>query len=200
MEKFAKKILKTNIVLLYLITTVFYVTWCLIVGNLYDRYEIEYSGSVANMMTNVEFVLDEIAVPLIEELVFRWFPFMLFFSIFNLISKRSKNINRKKKFEKFGVCIIVLTSSIAFSYGHGGWPNLFLQGVLGIILCMFYLRTYYKRRILGKKCYFQIYPLLSSLLYHVFTNELWYLVDWIYPSYSWEQSQLFLLFHLKIVL
>lgn len=188
MKKLVKRIFMMRGVWLYSIVTVLYVIWIIVVSYILDKLGVDYSDSVAKLVDTFHApfsrVLDEIMVPFIEEIAFRWLPLFSVTTFFNILvsALKKKNVNTKIA-NNIGIrCLatVVVVISGVFGYGHGGFYNLFLQGVLGLILSFFYLRTYYRRKWAGKKVLFQFLPLLTSTTYHVLTNQMWYLVDLFY--------------------
>lgn len=184
MKKLAKKIISMDIGLLYCITTVLYVCWVMFVVNIYDGSGISYSTKVYGKLVADEEVQDRLGfvfIPFIEEICFRWLPLFSTISLFSILkfALRKNNVGTQvvKTIEKIMIIAVALVSSLIFGFLHGGVYNILLQGVLGLILSMFYLRTYYRRKFAKEWCYLQIYPLLSSTLYHILTNGIWYCMD-----------------------
>lgn len=152
MKKLFKRIFMMRGIWLYGIVTALYVIWIIVVSYILDKFGVDYSDSVAKLVDAFRApfsrVLDEIMVPFIEEIVFRWLPLFSATTFFNILvsSLKKKNVNTKIPNNIGIACIIVvvLVMSGIFGYGHGGFYNIFLQGILGLILSMFYLRTYYR--------------------------------------------------------
>lgn len=100
----------------------------------------------------VSFIFVVIITPIIEEFLFRWIPLRL-----------------AKRFIKNRLIfwsIVVGISVIGFGYIHGGWPNIFIQGVVGLILVIIFLRFGYWYAVLTHAIYngFCIVPLLILIL------------------------------------
>ena len=188
MKKLVKRIFMMRGIWLYGIVTALYVTWIIVVSYILDKFGVDYSDSVAKLVDAFRApfsrVLDEIMVPFIEEIGFRWLPLFSVTTFFNILvsSLKKKDVNTKiaNNIEVGCITAVAVIFSGVFGYGHGGFYNLFLQGVLGLILSFFYLRTYYRRKWAGKRVLFQFLPLLSSTMYHVLTNQMWFVVDIFY--------------------
>lgn len=100
----------------------------------------------------VFFVFIVMITPIIEEFLFRWIP--LYFA------KRFA----KNRWVFWGIAISV--SVIGFGYVHGGWPNIFIQGIFGLVLVIVFLRFGYWYAVLTHAIYnaFCITPLLLFIL------------------------------------
>jgi membrane protease YdiL (CAAX protease family) len=61
----------------------------------------------------------------VEEFIFRMVPMLLAVALFPRSAK---------------VFIFVAISSVIFGYLHGGWPNIFIQGVTGCFFSLIYLK------------------------------------------------------------
>lgn len=173
MKKLWKKVYEMNIVKLYLLTLLFHFTWNLLVGGTLYVCGAEFSQHVAKTsdFTNSLFLVPMCA--LLEEIIFRWAPMVLFFTGLGILAKKGLFGDEKmKKIEKYGVATVVIISSIIFGFVHGNAFNILLQGVGGVIFSMFYLRTLYRRREAGKVDKLQKMPVLSSTIYHTLSNGL----------------------------
>ena len=180
---------------LYGIVTVLYLIWTLSVLHILDKMGVDYSQHVvAKIPDNNMFfkainvssshIIAEVFLPLLEELFFRWLPLFSVTTLFYLLIRFLKKKNRNTKtVNNIGIACIVIVAvlfSACFGYGHGNYYNLLIQGVLGLILSMIYLRVYYRRRWAGKRVLFQFLPYLASSIYHILTNQMWYVVDLFY--------------------
>ena len=172
MKKLWKIFMEMNIIKLYLLTLICHFVWSMFVGFVLYASGIKFSQHVAGAseFTNTLFLIPMCAF--FEEVLFRWMPMLLLFSAMGFLF-RYFTISSKIKLnvEKYGVLVVVLMTSVIFGYVHGNIFNVFLQGVSGIIFCMFYLRTLYKERLNGKKDKYQIRPLISSSTYHTICNS-----------------------------
>ena len=74
------------------------------------------------------FILIVIIAPTIEELFYRWLPI-------KAISLITKN--------KSALWIVIIISSAGFGISHGSWHHLFLQGMVGIIFSIAFLKGGY---------------------------------------------------------
>lgn len=173
MKKFWQKIMRMNIVKLYLLTLAFHFVWNFTVGGTLYLCGVDFSQHVAR---DSEFTSSLFLVPMcafIEEMMFRWAPMVLFFTGLSLLAKNGRvEDDTMKKIETYGVAVVVIVSSIIFGVVHGNIFNILLQGVSGVIFCMFYLRTLYRRKEAGKVDRLQKYPVLSSTIYHTLSNGL----------------------------
>ena len=193
MKKIVKKFFKMRGVWLYSIVTILYVIWIYSVDSILQNMGVEYSQNVVGTIITTEKLANAVnvpapdlivltVVPIFEEIVFRWLPLFTVTTVFSLLVSllKRKNINTIIP-NNIGIActiLVVLLSSAVFGYYHGNMYNLLLQGVLGLVLSMFYLRTYYRRKWAGKRVILQIFPLLTSTVYHILTNQIWYLFDW----------------------
>lgn len=117
-------------------------------------------------------------IVLIEETMFRWFPMMglqIIVLIEEAMSKQFQILRLKmviQKNKKKIIFVIVILSSIIFGYFHGNVYNILLQGVGGIIMYFFYLRRYYRDKIIKRNdnWNWQLRPLLASSIYHYISN------------------------------
>lgn len=175
MEKLWKKIKEMKTVKLYLLMLGIHFVWNISVIIPLSLCGVEYSQHVASFSkVSNSFLYDITLLPmcaLVEEILFRWLPMILFFTGLGIFIKKSKaNDETKSKVEKYGVASIVIVSSIIFGFVHGNVFNILIQGMSGVIFSMFYLRTLYRRREAGKKNKLHAMPLLSSTVYHTLSN------------------------------
>lgn len=163
LDKLWAKFMKMSIIKLYPLALVFNFIWCILIGFILHLLGVSFSQNVASTseLTSTLFLVPMCA--LVEEMLFRWLPFMLFFTLFG-------KINREKS--KYGILAVVIISSGIFGYVHGNIFNVLIQGVSGVILCAFYLRTLFKRKAAGKRVKYQVRPLLSSTLFHTLSNTI----------------------------
>lgn len=182
MRKFIKKIVEMNVIELYFITLLCHFMWLFAVGKILHNYEIEFSQNVASslgyfskeLMSNI--VLDFVCT-LLEEMIFRWGPMILFGVCLWLVWKIVKIDNKlMSNIRKYGIVIIVMASSTIFGVLHGNVFNILLQGVSGLVFFMIYLRELYREKIKGKSDRCQIMPLMSSTLYHLLSNYVFLLL------------------------
>ena len=173
MKRFFERIVKMNTIKLYCVTLLCHLVWSFVVGAILYLSGVQFSQHVAS---SSDFVNSFLLVPmcaLLEEILFRWGPMILFFGGLNGFSRLFKLENGlQSKIEKYGIVTIVLVSSVIFGCVHGNVFNILLQGVGGLIFFMFYLRTFYKERIEGKVDKYQIRPLASSTIYHTLSNTI----------------------------
>lgn len=173
MKRLWQKIMRMNIVKLYLLTLLFQFSWTFTVGIILYLSGAEFSQHVAS---DSDFTSSLFLIPMcafFEELLFRWFPMIMFFTGLALLGKVCKfGKVEKMKIEKYGVAVVVIASSVVFGLIHGNAYNILLQGVSGVIFCMFYLRTLYRRRYAGKVDRLQKFPVLSSTIYHTLSNSI----------------------------
>ena len=212
MKRFFEKIAKMNVILFYCITTTIYVVFVNSVCYVLDKNGVEYSqnvvqyGSKTNSFISMDGVktklynathvptmqvVDRIGIPFTEEFIFRWLPLLLIISVFRILISIKKKKGRDtaviKNIGRLCIIIVVLVGSVVFGYIHGNAYNILIQGPAGLIFYISYLRVYYRRRLAGKKCYLQIYPLLATTLYHVLVVQLWRVADlnlWLDTWYS----------------
>ena len=166
------KFMEMNIVKLYLLTLGLHILWTFSAGLVLYLSGAEFSQNVASNsdFTNTLFLIPMCAVA--EEMIFRWLPFLLLFTLIGFAVKYIKiGETTKAKIEKYGILTVVIVTSVIFGYIHGNAFNILIQGVSGVIFCAFYLRTLFKRRAAGKKVKYQVRPLLSSSLYHTLCNS-----------------------------
>lgn len=195
MKKLFKRIFMMRGVWLYSIVTVLYVIWTLSILYILDKMGVDYSQNVVAKITDKDVffkainvsssqIIAEVFLPLLEELFFRWLPLFsvttLFYLVILFLKKKKRNTKTINNIGIACVVIVVVLFSACFGYGHGNYYNLLIQGVLGLILSMIYLRVYYRRRWAGKRVLFQFLPYLASSLYHILTNQMWYVVDYFY--------------------
>jgi hypothetical protein len=150
--------------------------WLFAVGKILHNYEIEFSQNVASSLRLFavdfmdNFALDFVCT-LLEEVIFRWGPMIIFFACFWVVVKIAKIDNElMSKIKEYCIVIIVLVSSTIFGIVHGNVFNILVQGVSGLIFFMFYLRALYRGKFKGKSDVCQIRPLISSTLYHMLSN------------------------------
>ena len=105
---------------------------------------------------------------LVEEVIFRHLPVFLFmlkwFNDYYHIDKRKFYLRST---------IIMLISSVIFGVLHGGWINIFIQGIGGIFLFIIYLKffVHYMSIRNDSTFYKPVYmPLLASTLFHALYN------------------------------
>ena len=175
MKKLWNKIKEMKTVKLYLLMLGIHFVWNISMLIPLSLCGVEFSQHVASFSTiSNSFLYNVTLLPmcaLIEEVLFRWLPMILFFVGLGIFVKKSKaNDETKDKVEKYGVAAIVIISSIIFGFIHGNVFNILIQGVSGVIFSMFYLRTLYLRREAGKKNNLHVMPLLSSTIYHTLSN------------------------------
>lgn len=175
MKKLWNKIKEMKTVKLYLLMLGIQFVWNISMLIPLSLCGVEFSQHVASFSTISNSFLYNVALlpmcALIEEVLFRWLPMILFFVGLGIFVKKSKaNDETKSKVEKYGVASIVIISSIIFGFVHGNVFNILIQGVSGVIFSMFYLRTLYLRREAGKKDNLHVMPLLSSTIYHTLSN------------------------------
>lgn len=160
-----------NIVKLYILALLFHFVWCFVIGGTLYFCGATFSQNVASSsdFTNSLFLVPMCA--LLEEIIFRWAPMVLFFTGLAILVKKGKVDDEKKtRIEKYGVATLVIVTSIIFGLVHGNVFNILIQGVSGVIFSIFYLRTLYRRREAGKNDRFQMLPLASSTIYHTLSN------------------------------
>ena len=174
MKKLWEKIKGMNIVTLYFITLGAHFLWNITVGGTLYICGAQFSQNVADVSKFTNSFLGIALLPMcafLEELMFRWLPMIIFFTILGILIKKGKVDDEKRsKAEKYGLATIVIVSSIIFGIVHGNGFNILIQGVSGVIFSMFYLRTLYRRKEVGKKDKLQVMPVLSSTLYHTIAN------------------------------
>lgn len=174
MKKIWNKIMGMNIVTLYFITLGIHFVWNITVGGTLYICGAEFSQNVADVSMFSNSLFSIALLPMcafLEELLFRWLPMIIFFTILGILIKKGRVDDEKRsKAEKYGLAAIVIVSSIIFGIVHGNGFNILIQGVSGVIFSMFYLRTLYRRRDSGKKDKLQFIPMLSSTLYHTISN------------------------------
>lgn len=168
-----------KLVRFYLKTLGYHFLWSFIVGATLYLCGAKFSQHVAS---SSEFVSSFLLVPmcaLLEEMLFRWGPMVLFIGGLGYLSRAMKmDSSFKSKIENYGITVIVLVSSVIFGLVHGNVFNIALQGVSGLVFFMFYLRRMYRDRllrkeeILNKADKFQLRPLAASTLYHTLSNAL----------------------------
>ena len=170
MKKIVKKFFKMRGVWLYSIVTILYVIWIYSVDSILQNMGVEYSQNVVGTIITTEKLANAVnvpapdlivltVVPIFEEIVLRWLPLFTVTTVFSLLVSllKRKNINTIIP-NNIGIActiLVVLLSSAVFGYYHGNMYNLLLQGVLGLVLSMFYLRTYYRRKWAGKRVILQ---------------------------------------------
>lgn len=182
MKKIAKKIVKMNVVLLYCITLSFYLLWTHPTMCVLDKIGADFSQNVAGLgsFIDADAVITCVLLPFAEEILCRWLPFLFIISVFAIIKfglkKRNRSLLAVKRVEVVAILVFVVLTSIIYGYLHGSAYNILIQGILGVILSMYYLRAYYRRVLAGKKCYIQIIPLFASTMYHIVNNSLIFLV------------------------
>jgi len=167
------KTTKTTIVhlLLFIIALVIYTQW-----NKYYTNTLEYNYAIhikyypEGYLTTI--IKEMIKSGFIEEYQYRWilyFPLgMLIYGLHILFKKQKKHLN------VVGISlfiIIMVISNYIFAMNHNGKiENLYIQGVLGIIISLIYFYTYIKTqqiKIIGK---FQIIPYMVASCYHILAN------------------------------
>ena len=168
-----------KLVWFYCKTLGYHFLWSFIVGVTLYLCGVKFSQHVAS---SSEFVGSFLLVPmcaLLEEMLFRWGPMLLFIGGLGYFSRVMKiDDELKSMIENNGIVIIVLVSSIIFGLVHGNVFNIALQGVSGLIFFMFYLRRMYRDRILRKDGIlkkmdkYQLRPLAASTLYHTLSNSI----------------------------
>jgi len=164
-----KKFMSMNIIKAYFVTLGIHFLWTVFVGIILFATGAQFSQNVASTseFTNSLFLIPFCAV--VEEILFRWFPFMCLFALLGFVSKFFKV---SKQTYLYGILMVVALSSLVFGYVHGNFYNIFLQGVSGAIFCAFYIRALIKMREKGKKDKWQLVPLASSSTYHMLANTL----------------------------
>lgn len=102
MKKLVKRIFMMRGVWLYSIVTVFYLIWTLSVLYILDKMRVDYSQHVVAKLVDTfhapfSRVLEEIMVPFIEEIAFRWLPLFSVTTFFNILvsALKKKNVNTK---------------------------------------------------------------------------------------------------------
>ena len=168
-----------KLVRFYVKTLGYHFLWSFIVGATLYLCGAKFSQHVAS---SSEFVSSFLLVPmcaLLEEMLFRWGPMVLFIGSLGYISRVMKiDDESKSKIENYGIAVIVLVSSVIFGLVHGNVFNIALQGVSGLVFFMFYLRRMYRDRvlrkeeILNKTDKYQLRPLAASTLYHTMSNSI----------------------------
>lgn len=93
------------------------------------------SEAVAQEGVGSFLLLGSVAAPLIEELIFRVFPFSLLFVI--LVCTRAKG----GKAELPCVLLTTLLNSFCFGYIHGGMGNVLIQGISGLAFSVAFLKV-----------------------------------------------------------
>lgn len=72
---------------------------------------------------------------------------VLFFSLLPLFAAIEEAIFRlplriflKRNLSPRRLCVVVIILSVLFGLGHGGWSGVPIQGVMGVVFCVVYLR------------------------------------------------------------
>ena len=162
------KFMEMNIIKAYLLALVFHFVWTVFIGVILLAFGAEFSQHVASdsAFTNSLFLIPCCAIA--EEMLFRWGPFLLLFTILGVIAKF---VTISEKTKLYAILSVVAVSSVIFGYVHGNVFNILIQGVSGVVFCMFYFRTLIKNKEAGKKDKYQLRPLMSSSCYHTFVNS-----------------------------
>lgn len=171
MKRFFEKLAKMNTIVFYCVVLLVEILWKTAVLEVFHSYGItEFSQNTTSFdyMKSHFFLIPVFA--LFEEIAFRWGPMMWFFGFLRLKGKISSKV------EKYGIIIIVLTTSIIFGYLHGNVYNILLQGVGGMLIFMVFLRSFYGGRTTEKleeskgAELLMFKPLMSSTIYHTLFN------------------------------
>ena len=168
-----------KLVWFYFKTLGYHFLWLFIVGVALYLCGARFSQHVAG---SSEFRSSFLLLPmcaLLEEMLFRWGPMVVFIGGLGYISRVIKiDEGLRSKIENYGIAVIVLASSIVFGLVHGNVFNIALQGVSGLVFFMFYLRRMYRDRVLRKEEIlkkadkFQLRPLAASTIYHSLSNTI----------------------------
>lgn len=111
---------------------------------------------------------------LYEESMYRWIPFLAFNMVYLCLSYFLKR--QYKYAEIIGLCIVTIFMSYSFGVVHGEYVNLLMQGILGLILSFLYIRTFIKTKMIPIIGQLQIIPLLVTFLFHMFSNQIIFLM------------------------
>ena len=171
--KIIEKLRKTSIVRLFMILLVTNCLWSMTVGVLFFSLGLKCGGGLrltCQIITKNLILMP--ATTLVEEVLFRWLPMIIFFGILYII----KNIIPSLKtlgfnYKLLPILVIVTVSSIMFGFMHGNFLNLFIHGVSGVFFFLFYLRILFDTKYFGR---WQMKPLLGSFMLHLSYNLVFY--------------------------
>ncbi len=107
-------------------------TWCTIAISFLKPYLYQVVGSY--YYKSVSVVKAVILAPIIEEFIFRFVPLTLSLLVFEVSRKSRKSRN-------LILTAVILISSVIFGYFHYGWPSIFIQGVVGALWSLFFLKV-----------------------------------------------------------
>ena len=156
----------------FLLTYGLIMAWKILVVGIYTLLGLEFSQNVYRINpVGSNSLVDVILIAPFEEVIFRWIPMLLLSFILMWLYKTSR-ISKEQffKVEKYAILILAIVSSIVFGWVHGNYLNVFLQGVMGLLIMLFYLRIFFIRRDKGLRNRWQIVSLAEAMLLHAVTN------------------------------
>jgi len=157
----------------FLLAWGFILVWKVLVGGFFYLMGWEFSQHVYkdNPATSNSLIEECIIAPLGEEPLFRWLP-MLLLSFVLMWLYRTSRIDKERFFcvEKYAILALTIVTSVIFGWVHGNFLNVFIQGVSGLVIMLFYLRVFFIRRDKGVRNRWQVVSLAEAMLLHGLSN------------------------------
>ncbi|KKT82426.1 MAG: hypothetical protein A3B99_00195 [Candidatus Yanofskybacteria bacterium RIFCSPHIGHO2_02_FULL_44_12b] len=126
----------------------FYLLWALLVAIVMDFTGLTPPGPATKAdLSPAFFFIAVVFAPLMEELIFRFFPI-------TLVRFVTKN--------KLVLWLTILSVSIIFGYLHGYWQNIFIQGFAGIMFSRAFLAG-------GLLCSFSAHSFVNLTIFTIAT-------------------------------
>lgn len=163
-----------SVIKLFFLLLVIIPSWCLSAGIVCCILGISTNGDVVQLTGQILYKNLILApfVIMVEEILFRYIPMMLFVFLIWLFRKWIT-----MTFKVILLTIIIVISSFLFGISHGGIVHVFIQGVYGVGLCLIYVRVLFDLKSSPSSRWWQLRPLLASNLLHLGVNLILFILQ-----------------------